>query len=33
MTLEKFVDAHFTFREHPVEFNELLRSFIQRSSG
>jgi 2-hydroxy-6-oxonona-2,4-dienedioate hydrolase len=25
--------GHFTYREHPVEFNELLRSFIQRNSG
>jgi 2-hydroxy-6-oxonona-2,4-dienedioate hydrolase len=23
--------GHFSYREHPVEFNELLRSFIQRS--
>ena len=25
--------GHFTYREHPAEFNELLRSFIQRNSG
>ena len=25
--------GHFTYREHPVEFNESLRSFIQRNSG
>jgi pimeloyl-ACP methyl ester carboxylesterase len=22
--------GHFTYREHPAEFNEMLRSFIQR---
>jgi hypothetical protein len=32
MTVEKF-DAHFTFREHPVECNNLLRVFSQRNIG
>ena len=33
MTGEKFVDAHFAYRGHAVELDELLRAFIQRNIG